>query len=461
MPPSKTVLEKANHHIATLVASKKLAPEAKLGKSSRYYLVKLKYDGIKQVEMYGLTSIGKKGMRNFGWVLLGFDSYGIGGRGGIISLTDKSIDLTKLAELYSTHIPRFDVTTNVAYYTPLTKYENAEIVHASKAKLVIRDKNNGDTWTIKRGDKNDDFAELAEFIKSKQAPRAGVANEPQAQGVWTLPPIDLLDDAPVGSIKKSGVVPLKSALKSDAFTKTDQPLTFALGAIDDSTFATVGLKMVGAVLAAGQTGSGKSTFTETTLLLSLLCKYTPDELKLVLIDPKVVQFPQYQGVPHLLRPVITEPDAAREVFDWLLSEVKRRNESSEDNHPYIVIVIDEVSDLMAVDKAYYESAFSEIAESADKTGIHLYMGTSRPSTDIYTEKLRKSIDGRIVFKTASEIDSITLLEKSGAERLSGYGEMLFKPYHGSETIKIQSPYASDEEVVRVTDFWRNQNNTIS
>lgn len=461
MPPSKAVLDKANHHIATLVASKKLASGAKLGKSSRYYLVKLKYDGIKQVEMYGLTSIGKKGVRNFGWVLLSFDSYGIGGRGGIVSLTNKSIDLTKPAELYSTHIPRFDVTTNVAYYTPLTKYENAEIVYVSKGKLVIRDKNNGDTWTIKRGVKNDDFIELSEFIESKQAPQSKFANEPQTQGTWALPPIDLLDDTPIGSIKKSGVVPLKSILKSDAFTKTDQPLTFALGATDDGTFATVGLKMVGAVLAAGQTGSGKSTFTETTLLLSLLYKYTPDELKIVLIDPKVVQFPQYQGVPHLLRPVITEPDAAREVFDWLLSEVKRRNESSEDNHPYIVIVIDEVSDLMAVDKAYYESAFSEIAESAEKTGVHLYMGTSRPSTDIYTEKLTKSIDGRIVFKTASEIDSITLLEKSGAELLSGYGEMLFKPYHGSETIKIQSPYASDEEVVRVTDFWRNQNNAIS
>ena len=461
MPPSKAVLEKANHHIATLVANKKLAPEARLGKSSRYYLVKLKYDGIKQVEMYGLKSIGKKGVRNFGWVLLSFDSYGVGGRGGIISLTDKSIDLTKPAELYSTHIPRFDVTTNVAYYTPLTKYENAEILHTSKGKLVVRDKNNGDTWTIKRGDKNDDFTELVEFIESKQATESGIANKSQTQGSWTLPPIDLLDDAPVGSIKKTGVVPLKAILKSEAFTKSDQPLTFALGATDEGAFATVGLRMVGAVLAAGQTGSGKSTFTETTLLLSLLYKYTPDELKLVLIDPKVVQFPQYQGVPHLLRPVITEPDAAREVFDWLLSEVKRRNESSEDNDPYIVIVIDEVSDLMAVDKAYYESAFSEIAESAEKTGVHLYMGTSRPSTDIYTEQLRKSIDGRIVFKTASEIDSITLLEKSGAELLSGYGEMLFKPYHGSETIKIQSPYASDEEVVRVTDFWRNQNNAIS
>ncbi|NCU39272.1 hypothetical protein EOL96_09720, partial [Candidatus Saccharibacteria bacterium] len=263
MPPSKAVLEKANHHIATIVANKKLAPEARLGKSSRYYLVKLKYDGIKQVEMYGLTSIGKKGMRNFGWVLLSFDSYGIGGKGGIISLTDKSIDLTKPAELYSTHIPQFDVTTNVAYYTPLTKYENAEITHATRNKLVIRDTHNGDTWTIKRGDKKDDFTELAEFIKSKQRPQSKVVDKPQKQNAWTLPPIDLLDDAPVGSIKKSGVIPLKSILKSDAFTKSDQPLTFALGVTNEGTFATVGLKMMGAVLAAGQTGSGKSTFTET------------------------------------------------------------------------------------------------------------------------------------------------------------------------------------------------------
>ncbi|NCU29473.1 DNA translocase FtsK [Candidatus Saccharibacteria bacterium] len=214
--------------------------------------------------------------------------------------------------------------------------------------------------------------------------------------------------------------------------------------------------MMGAVLAAGQTGSGKSTFTETTLLLSLLCKYNPDELKLLLIDPKVVQFTQYQGIPHLLRPVITEPDAAREAFDWVLSELQRRTESPDENHPYIVIVIDEVSDLMAIDKQFYEHAFSTIANSADKTGIHLYMGTSRPSTDIYTDKLRESIGGRIIFTTASEIDSITMLERAGSEQLAGYGEMLFKPYHGSETIKIQTPYASDEDTMRVTDFWRNQ-----
>ncbi len=456
MPPNKAVKEKATAHIQDLIAKDKLSSGATLGKSSQFYLVKLKYDGIKQVEMYGLTSVGKKGVRNFGWVLLGFDSYGIGGRGGIISLTDKSIDLTKPAELYSTHIQRFDVTTNVAYYTPLTKYENADVVSVSQSKLVIRDANNGDTWTIKRGDKNDDLTELAELIASKQSSQPDKHGVSTKQISWELPSLDLLDDAPQGSIKKSGVVPLKSILKSDAFTKTDQPLSIALGVNEDNTPVTVGLQMLGAVLAAGQTGSGKSTFTESTLLLSLLYKYSPDELKLVLIDPKVVQFSQYQDIPHLLRPIITEPSASREAFDWLLGEVKRRTAAPDAQHPYIVIVIDEVSDLMAVDRQYYENVFTVIAEAADKTGIHLYMGTSRPSTDIYTDKLRQAIGGRVVFTTASKIDSITMLEKPGAEQLSGYGEMIFKPYHGSDTVKLQTPYASDEEVVRVADFWRNQ-----
>lgn len=456
MPPSKTVKEKATAHIEELIAKNKLPSGATVGKSSRFYLVKLKYDGIKQVEMYGLTSVGKKGVRNFGWVLLGFDNYGIGGRGGIISLTDKSIDLTKPAELYSTHIQRFDVTTNVAYYTPLTKYENAEVVSVSQSKLVIRDTNNGDTWTIKRGNKNDDLTELAEFIAFKQSSQPDKHDVPAKQISWELPSLDLLDDVPQGSIKKSGVVPLKSILKSDAFTKTDQPLTFALGVNEDNAPVTVGLQMLCAVLAAGQTGSGKSTFTESTLLLSLLYKYTPDELRLVLIDPKVVQFSQYRDIPHLLRPIITEPNTSREAFNWLLGEVKRRIDTPDAQHSYIVIVIDEVSDLMAVDKQYYENAFTLIAEAADKTRIHLYMGTSRPSTDIYTDKLRQAIGGRVVFTTASEIDSITMLEKPGAEQLSGYGEMIFKPYHGSDTVKLQTPYASDEEVVRVADFWRNQ-----
>lgn len=454
--PSSEVKKKAKAYLESMIAKKTLPQDVQSGKASRYYLVNLEYNGIKQVEMYGLTSVGKKGVRNFGWVLLGFDNYGIGGRGGIISLTDKSIDLTKPAELYSTHIQRFDVTTNVAYYTPLTKYESAEVVSVSQSKLVVRDALNGDTWTIKRGDKNDDLTELAEFIASKQSSQPDKHSVPAKQISWELPSLDLLDDAPQGSIKKSGVVPLKSILKSDAFTKTDQPLSIALGVNEDNTPVTVGLQMLGAVLAAGQTGSGKSTFTESTLLLSLLYKYTPDELKLVLIDPKVVQFPQYQGIPHLMRPIITEPSTSREAFDWLLGEAKRRVDTPGAQHPYIVVVIDEVSDLMAVDKQYYENAFTVIAESSDKTGIHLYMGTSRPSTDIYTDKLRQAIGGRVVFTTASEIDSITMLEKPGAEQLSGYGEMIFRPYHGSDTVKLQTPYASEEEVVRVADFWRDQ-----
>lgn len=454
--PSRDVKEKASAYLESILEKKKLPRDAKLGKTSRYYLVQLKYDGIKQVEMYGLTSIGKKGVRNFDWVLLSFDSYGIGGRGGIISLTDKSKELSNYKPLYGIRIPEFDVETNVEVYTPLTKYEYVVIEKVSTSKIIIRDSRNGDTWTIERGDKNDDFAELAEFIQSKQSLLSDNTTDSAHSKSWKLPPLNLLDDTPTGSIKRSGVVPLKSILGSDAFAKTDQPLTFALGANEKGEYATVGLKMLGSVLAAGQTGSGKSTFTETTLLLSLLYGYSPTDLKLLLIDPKVVQFTQYQGIPHLLRPVITEPDVAREAFDWVLSELQRRTESPDEKHPYIVIVIDEVSDLMAVDKEFYENAFSTIANSADKTGIHQYMGTSRPSPDIYTEKLRKSIGGRVVFTTASEIDSKVMLEQAGAERLSGYGEMLFKPYHGSETIKIQTPYASDEDTMRVTDFWRNQ-----
>lgn len=168
MPPSTAVKRKADEFIAEQISQDKLPKGSNAGKSSRYYLVKLKYDGIKQIERFALTSIGKKGVRNFGWVLLEFGGYGVGGRGGIISLTNKSKSLKGEQVLYGAYVKRFDVETNVEIYTPLTKYENVVIEKVTKNTLILQDGMNKDRWTITRGSKVDDFYELVDYITSKK-----------------------------------------------------------------------------------------------------------------------------------------------------------------------------------------------------------------------------------------------------------------------------------------------------
>jgi hypothetical protein len=172
MPPSSTVKKRANEFISEQIAQDKLPKDSRIGKSSRYYLTKVKYSGIKQVERFGNTSVGRKGSRNFGWVLLEFGSYGVGGRGGIISLTNKSKTLTGDPVLFGAYIKRWDVETNVEVYAPLTKYENIEIEKTTNNTLVLRDGMNKDRWTITRGSKEDDFYELIDYIASKKMEQA-------------------------------------------------------------------------------------------------------------------------------------------------------------------------------------------------------------------------------------------------------------------------------------------------
>lgn len=466
MPPSSAVKKKAAEHVSGLVAQEKLPPDAALGKSSRYYLVKLKYDGIKEIEMFGQTSVGNRGLRNFGWVLLEFGSYGVGGRGGIISLTNKSKGLTEDPALYSAYIPKWSVTTNVYYYTPLTKFEYIDIEKASGNSLTLRDSGNGDLWTIARGNKEDDFMELAQYIESRKQGLPIQAIDKALTSQRQLPSFDLLSKYPSASTKISGVISLRDALESDEYESAASHLAIPIGKDVSGKFAVTDLRKLGNIMSAGQTGSGKSTFTETTLLVSLLYRNTPEDLRLLLVDPKWVQFSQYSGLPHLLRPVITDSDDAKNAFQWLLEESDRRQQllavagvSDIDEYrrskklPYIVVVIDEVIDLFMVDCTFYEEAFISLANSSKQTGIHMYFGTSRPSPDAYTERLKASIPARIAFAMASEVDSITLLGEAGAEKLTGAGDLYFKSAPDAPPIKLQSPYARDEDVVKVVEFW--------
>lgn len=169
IPPSRSVKNAAYSYISQLVAEGKLSPNAKLGKTSRYYLVKFKYNGAKLIEMFGLTVVGKEGIRDFGWVLLKFGKKELGGRSGIISLTSKSKSLTGDLALYSTYISRWNVETNVAVYVPYQTYENIEVEKVNKNNLILRDVLNNDRWIIARSNKDDDFIELVTYIESMKS----------------------------------------------------------------------------------------------------------------------------------------------------------------------------------------------------------------------------------------------------------------------------------------------------
>jgi S-DNA-T family DNA segregation ATPase FtsK/SpoIIIE len=286
---------------------------------------------------------------------------------------------------------------------------------------------------------------------------------------YTLPTTDLLDMNAVSSFKKSETLTLKSVIESEDYMSDRSPLTIPLGKSENGKIETINIHDVGCILAAGQTGSGKSTFTETTLILSLLLKNSPDDLRLLLIDPKMVQFSQYKGIPHLLTPTVTTPEVAREAFGALVKEIDRRKElfategvkdfdeysSKIQKLPFIMVVIDEVIDLFMVDGEYYEKAFISIAKNAKTTGVHLYMGTSRPTRDAYNANLLSHFPTRIAFTVASEYDSDTLLGEAGAEQLSGNGDLLYRSGKDAPLIRIQSPFATDEDVMKVANFWRD------
>jgi S-DNA-T family DNA segregation ATPase FtsK/SpoIIIE len=223
-------------------------------------------------------------------------------------------------------------------------------------------------------------------------------------------------------------------------------------------------------MAGGQTGSGKSNFTEGTLILSLLHRYSSDDLKLLLIDPKMVQFTQYNGIPHLIRPVITTPDDSRNAIDWLLNEMEDRfktladsksknieeyNSSGKGHMPFVVLIIDEIADLMMVDGEYYQKSFIKLLQKAEGVGIHIYIGTSRPSEDVLPELLRANFVTKIAFKTASKVDSEALIDVAGAENLLGRGDLLFSYPAAVDPIHLQAPYVSDEETARAAEQLKN------
>lgn len=270
---------------------------------------------------------------------------------------------------------------------------------------------------------------------------------------------------------KPAKVSLGEHLRKTKNDDKDELLSFTLGLNIDSKLVMCDLSKTPHILISGQTGSGKSMFFDC-LLVNLLLKNSPDELRLIIIDPKVVGFKPYDDIPHLITPVINDPEHAEKAVQWALDEVERRynylamhasrntkefnNKNKHESLPEILIVCDEIADLMMVNNKFYDDAFSKIAQKGRAVGVHLVIATSRPSTEIITDNIRDNLPVRIAFTTASEVDSKRIIDHPGAVNLLGKGDMYFKESEGRGLMRLQAPYLSDDDVSDLTDALRKQ-----
>lgn len=259
---------------------------------------------------------------------------------------------------------------------------------------------------------------------------------------------------------------LKQLLASDAFQKNRAPLSVALGIDISGRHIVTDVTKMPHGLIAGATGSGKSVCIHS-FILSLIYKASPEELRLILIDPKVVELAAYRGLPHLAAPVINEPKEAALALRWAVEEMERRyralaeagvrditryNAQAGDGEkwPYIVIIIDELADLMMASPQDVEESICRIAQKARAAGIHLLLATQRPSVDVITGLIKANIPTRIAFSVSSQADSRTILDTAGAERLLGRGDMLFAENGSGDVIRLQGAFVTDEEIDRIT-----------
>ena len=274
--------------------------------------------------------------------------------------------------------------------------------------------------------------------------------------------------------KKIETIFLKEILQSDIYKNSSSPLTIALGKdIVGNPFVT-DLKKLPHLLIAGTTGSGKSVGINA-MLLSLLYRNSPDTLKLLMIDPKMLEFSIYNDIPHLLTPVITKPKHAITALANMVSEMERRykilsqsktknienyNEKAKKlgmpHIPYIVVIIDELADLMMTSGKEVEFYVSRLAQMARASGIHLLVATQRPSVDVVTGLIKANLPSRISFKVGQKIDSKVILDASGADSLLGRGDMLFTPPGSSGLIRLHAPFASEEEIEKVVEYLKKQ-----
>jgi DNA segregation ATPase FtsK/SpoIIIE, S-DNA-T family len=278
-------------------------------------------------------------------------------------------------------------------------------------------------------------------------------------------------------------IQLRDVLESETFAKAKSRLTLAMGKDINGRIVTADLASMPHVLIAGSTGSGKSVAINA-MIMSLLFRTTPQQVRLILVDPKRVELGMYEGIPHLFTPIITEPKLAANALRNAVREMERRlkllasrsvrnidqynklfegtmaslfdDGEPEEPLPYIVIIIDELADLMMLDRANVEESITRLAQMARAVGIHLILATQRPSVDVITGLIKANVPTRISFRLATKVDSRTILDTNGAEALLGRGDMLFLPPGTSRLMRLHAPFVSEKETAAVVRFWKDQ-----
>jgi DNA segregation ATPase FtsK/SpoIIIE, S-DNA-T family len=276
---------------------------------------------------------------------------------------------------------------------------------------------------------------------------------------------------------------LRDVIEAENFTQTKSKLTLAMGKDINGRLVTADLATMPHVLIAGSTGSGKSVAINA-MIMSVLYKATPQQVRLILVDPKRVELGMYEGIPHLFTPIITEPKLAANALRNAVREMERRlkllasrsvrnidqyNKLFENETPslfddpeaeqplaHMIIIIDELADLMMLDKANVEEAITRLAQMARAVGIHLVLATQRPSVDVITGLIKANVPTRISFRLATKVDSRTILDSNGAEALLGRGDMLFLPPGTSRLQRLHAPFVTEKEIAAVVEFWKNQ-----
>jgi S-DNA-T family DNA segregation ATPase FtsK/SpoIIIE len=266
-------------------------------------------------------------------------------------------------------------------------------------------------------------------------------------------------------------VTLREVLESEEMNRADSPLSVALGKDIAGTPIICDLSKMPHLLIAGATGSGKSVCINS-IICSLLFRTSPKQVRMLLIDPKVVELQCYNGIPHLLTPVVSDPHKAAGALTWAVQEMMERYQKfkernvrgitgynaalmeGEEAMPRIVLIIDELADLMMASKREVEESICRIAQLARAAGIHLVVATQRPSVDVITGLIKNNLPSRIAFAVASSIDARTIMERAGAEKLLGKGDMLYAPAGALAPLRVQGSFVSDDEVNKVTDFIR-------